>query len=308
MMLYDVEERKPAMMGAYTQPWSGSRPGCLIFLLDQSGSMSDPFGMAQAGAGRRKCDMVATVLNGFLNELIVTNTVALKDGTIEVRPRADVAVIGYEGRSVGPILSGELAGRSFVTLPELQMNPLDIERRKRKEIDDTGQEIEIQIPFPVWVKPKAGGGTPMRAALQQARDLALSWVGSHPENYPPVIVNVTDGMATDGDPADPASELCQLSTLDGTALLFNVHVTDINSAPVAYPADKAELPQDRYASKLFDLSSEIPETSRNLLQSLLGRSVFPGARGLIFNGDAASVRQMFVFASVPATQPLDPSR
>jgi hypothetical protein len=37
----------------------------------------------------------------------------------------------------------------------------------------------------------------------------------------------------------------------------------------------------------------------------LGRPVFPGARGLIFNGDAASVRQMFVFASVPATKPLD---
>ncbi|HYU75228.1 MAG TPA: hypothetical protein VEL31_21375, partial [Ktedonobacteraceae bacterium] len=71
-------------MANYSQAWSASRSGCLILLLDQSGSMSDPFGLQQAGAGRRKCDMVATVLNGFLNELIVTNTIAQKDGTTMV--------------------------------------------------------------------------------------------------------------------------------------------------------------------------------------------------------------------------------
>src|SRR5437588_6342429 len=127
----------------YSQAWSAARPGCLILLLDQSGSMSDQFGYAQAGAGRRKCDMVATVLNGFLNELIVTNTIAQKDGTTMVRPRADVAVIGYEGSFVGPILGGTLEGKSFVTLPYLQMNPLVIERRWKNEIHETGMEIEI---------------------------------------------------------------------------------------------------------------------------------------------------------------------
>lgn len=295
-------------MSTYTQVWGGSHPGCLIFLLDQSGSMADPFGVTQAGAGRRKCDMVATVLNGFLNELIVTNTVAQKDGTTEVRPRADVAVIGYEGDYVGPVLTGALAGRAFVSLPELQMNPLDIERRKRKEIDDTGQEIEISVPFPVWVKPRAGNGTPMCAALLLAEQLAHHWAIDHPHHYPPVVINVTDGVATDGDPTDRALGLCQVETSDGQALLFTVHITDINSAPVAYPVSKNELPHDWYARKLFDLSSVIPETSRNLLQSLLGRSVPLEARGLIFNGDAVSVRQMFVFASVPATQSLDPTR
>lgn len=290
-------------MTTYTQTWSGTRPGCLIFLLDQSGSMADPFGMAQAGAGRRKCDMVATVFNGFLNELIVTNTVAQKDGTTEVRPRAEVAVIGYEGISVEPILEGVLEGKSFVSLPDLQMNPLDIELRKRLEIDDTGQEIKITVPFPVWVKPRAGGGTPMCAALRLARDLARQWASEHPDNYPPVIVNVTDGVASDGEPEAIVEEISQIATADGHALLFTVHVTDINSAPVSYPASRGELPNDRYAHKLFELSSLIPETSRNLLQSLVGRPILPGARGLIFNGDAASVRQMFVFASVPATQP-----
>src|SRR5437588_9937606 len=102
------------MANTYQRPWGGSQPGCLILLLGQSGSMSDPFGNQQAGAGRRKCDMVVTVLNGFLNELIVTNTVAHEGGLVEVRPRADVAVLGYSGGSVDSVLSGELYGRDFV--------------------------------------------------------------------------------------------------------------------------------------------------------------------------------------------------
>lgn len=293
------------MAMSYTRAWSASRPGCLILLLDRSKSMSDPFGVAQAGAGRRKCDMVATVLNGFLNELIVTNTVVQKDGSITVRPRADVAVLGYEGAYVGPILEGALAGKTFVTLSELQMYPMAIEQRSRIEIDETGMQFEIPVQFPVWVKPWAEGGTPMCDAFLQAHELALHWTASHPDNYPPVIINVTDGMANDGDPAEVARMFSDNSTNDGQALSFNVHITDINSAPVAYPASEYELPNDKYAKKLFAMSSLIPETSRSQLQSLLARSVLPGARGLIFNGDAASVRMMFVFASVPATKPLD---
>lgn len=292
-------------MANYSQAWSAARPGCLILVLDQSGSMSDPFGYQQAGAGRRKCDMVATVLNGFLNELIVTNTIAQKDGSTMVRPRADVAVLGYEGSFVGPILGGALQGRTFVTLPDLQMNPLLIDRRTKREIDEVGMEVEIPVQFPVWVQPVAGGGTPMCSALRQAHDLALQWTMMHSDSYPPVIINVSDGMANDGDPTEAARQLSDVSTNDGQALLFNVHITDINSAPVAYPASENELPDDRYAKKLFAMSSLIPDTSRSLLQSLLARPVFPGARGLIFNGDAASVRQMFVFASVPATKPLE---
>ena len=148
----------------------------------------------------------------------------------------------------------------------------------------------------------------MCAALRRARDLAQQWAMLHPNNYPPVIINVTDGMANDGDPVEPAREIGEISTTDGQALLFNVHITDINSAPIAYPSSESELPVDKYALKLFGMSSLIPEMSRTLLQSLLNRPVTPGARGLIFNGDAASVRQMFIFASVPATQPVDLNR
>ena len=140
----------------------------------------------------------------------------------------------------------------------------------------------------------------MSAALQHACTLAEQWAMTHPNNYPPVIVNVTDGQSTDGDPTAAAQQLFRIGTTDGQALLFNVHITEHNLPPVAYPASEIELPNDEFAHLLFSISSEIPETSRNLLETVAGRRVMPGARGLIFNGDAASIQQMFTFASAPA--------
>jgi hypothetical protein len=291
----------------YSQNWQSTQPGYMIFLLDQSGSMSSPFGQAQAGRGRRKCDMVATILNNFLSELITINTIPKSDGTSEVRLRADISVLGYEGSGATPILSGALAGKDFVNLLDLQINPSDMEIRTQKDYDDTGKEFEIQVPFPIWVKPRAGGGTPMCAALARARDLAQQWALNHPDNYPPVIVNVTDGASTDGDPTRIAQEITQISTNDGQVLLFNVHITNLPDPPVIYPASELDLPNDRYAKLLFSTSSIVPEPSRQLLESLIGRTVSPGARGFIFNGDATSVRLMFTFASRPATAPLDPN-
>ena len=93
----------------------------MIFLVDQSGSMSQKFGQMQAGRGRRKCDAVATVLNSFLNELVLTNTLPRADGMPDVRPRADICVLGYEGNETNPVLGGALTGREFVSLPELQL-------------------------------------------------------------------------------------------------------------------------------------------------------------------------------------------
>lgn len=293
------------MTSCYSRPWGGRRPGCLIFLIDQSRSMADPFGAAQADAGKRKCDMVASTLNGLLNELIVTNTIIRPGFTPEVRPRADVSVLSYSADSVKSAFAGELAKKPFVSLTELQLRPLAIEKRKKKEIDELGQEVEVMLPFPLWVKPQATGNTPMCAALERAAVLAANWAEGHPDSYPPVVINITDGMATDGDMSVPARKLCQVQTRDGAALLFNVHITTLTNSAVAYPADDRELPSDQVARFLFSISSAIPESGRTFLQPLLGRTLRPGARGFIFNGDALSLRQMFVFATAPATQAAD---
>lgn len=107
----------------YERPWGGSHPGCFIVMLDRSYSMLDPFGGSQAGAGQRKADMVATVLDRVLQELLDASRKTGADGNPVTSDRADVAVIGYSGHkatiNVGPVLQGVLAGKELVTLTEL---------------------------------------------------------------------------------------------------------------------------------------------------------------------------------------------
>ncbi len=300
------------MVGSHQAQWGGIHPGCIIFLLDQSGSMNRPFVAGQPNSGDKKCDMVAAVLNGFLQELILTNTVVRPDGTTDIRPRADIAVIGYQNETVNTALSGSLAYAPFVTLPELQADPMQKKSSVVREISPlTGLEVSKTIEVPIWVRPKADGGTPMCGAFHAAKELASQWVANHPNNYPPVVINVTDGQSTDGDPSQLAHELCQISTSDGQALLFNVHITEERAMPVYYPASDTELPGgddefSKYARMLFKISSEIPDTSRNLLAAA-GNHLLPGAKGMIWNGDATSVRQMFIFSTIAATTALDPN-
>src|SRR5438270_2568754 len=141
----------------YNQQMNSRFPGCIIILLDQSFSMDTPFGYQQEGAGERKCDKVATVLNGFLNVLITSNTDIDSRGQSQTKPRTDIAILGYKGSSVNSVLKGKLSSRKFVSLPELQMNPIAKEKRRKTEIDETGTIIENMIDFPIWVKPEAGG-------------------------------------------------------------------------------------------------------------------------------------------------------
>lgn len=292
------------MTGSYAVSWGGTHPGCMIILLDQSGSMDETFAGTQAGAGKRKCDMVATILNSLLQELIAANTVGS-----EIRPRADIAILGYQGDTVAPVFSGALAGRDFVSLSDLQLNPMRVDRKERSDVDETGQEVRLMIYMPVWVDPEADGGTPMCRALQKAAELAERWAATHPNNYPPVIINVTDGMSTDGNPTGPAQKLCQVRTNEGQALLYNLHLTTKTNSKIEYPSSEAEFiggvdrNEAKFSKQLFEMSSLIPESAVATFKVQTQQTLPLGARGFIFNGDALSVRRMFTFVTKAAGAP-----
>lgn len=299
---------EPAILsrkGTYAKQWGSTHPGLLIILLDQSSSMNDPFGASQLLGGKRKCDAVATVLNNLLYEFIRANTVGA-----EVKPRADIAVLTYEGGTARSALKGALAGKPFVSLPELNAHPLRVETRLKKELADDGTVIEIPTPFPVWVEPMVGTATPMCTALRQARELAETWVKQHPNNFPPVVLNITDGASTDGDPREAAQELCEVGTSDGKVLLFNVYLTDKPLPAIEFPSQAGQIPADpeQLGATLFDISSEIPEAVRKNIANATGKILSPGARGLILNGDAGAIRSMFIFATLSAARSIDPNR
>ncbi|HEY8743319.1 MAG TPA: VWA domain-containing protein, partial [Chloroflexota bacterium] len=92
----------------YVAEISRLHPTCLLFLIDQSGSMEDPFGgdaVPDTGGGAgsgpgSKAQSVADALNRLLSTLVIRATKA--EG---VRHYFDVGVIGY-GRKVGSAFEG----------------------------------------------------------------------------------------------------------------------------------------------------------------------------------------------------------
>src|SRR5262245_3042397 len=188
-----------------------ANPGCILFLIDQSFSMTDPF----ASTPKTKCEAVATAINRFIGELITT----CEKGEDEPRHYFDVGVLGYttdqmgEPR-IGSLLQGGLRGQDLVSVVELYRHPLDVEIRQR----DDGAGGLLEIKFPIWYRnppPDLMLGTPMCGALGHCYRVASSWCEAHPGSFPPVVIHLTDGESSDGNPEEAANGLKSLFTGDG---------------------------------------------------------------------------------------------
>lgn len=267
---------------AYTAQITRANPTLVVLLLDQSGSMADPFGGEQ---NARKAEFVASVVNHTLHDLVIRCT-----KTEEVRNYYYVSVVGY-GRNVGPAFSGTLAARSIVPVAEVADNPLRIETGYKRVSDGVGGHVEMPVRYPVWLYPQADGGTPMCRALEVTRGILAQWLAEHPHGFPPTVLHLTDGESSDGDPAELGRELISLGTDDGQLLLFNCHVSSSRAAKVEYPTTGAQL-HDGFARTLFDISSTLPENFLAAAQQL-GVPAAEGSRGFVFNADPSSVVQFY---------------
>ncbi len=259
----------------YTAEISRANPSCFLFLIDQSGSMQDPFGSGEVL--KKKADGVADAINHLLQELVLK--CAKDEG---VRDYYYVGVIGY-GAQTGPAFSGSIAGRDLVSISEVASTPARIEERAKKVDDGAGGLVEQTVRFPVWFEPVANGGTPMCQAMDQAHSILLNWLGQHPDCFPPTVINITDGESTDGDPTDIASSIQNLVSSDGNVLLFNVHLSSQRAAPIVFP-DNESILVDQYAKLLFRISSTLPGHLRNAA-SQARYTVSDGTRGFAFNAD-----------------------
>jgi len=265
----------------YEAQISRNNPTAFLFVVDQSGSMSD-----KMSSGRSKAEFVADALNRTLMNLVTRCTKS--EG---VRDYFEVGVLGYGGQGVSNGFSGVLGGQPLNPISALEQNPARIEERKRKMDDGAGGIIETSVKFPVWFDPRASGGTPMREALTKAAEELVVWCDAHPDSYPPTILHVTDGESTDGDPEEIASHLRQIRTNDGEVLILNIHVSALGNDPIRFPASAAALP-DAYAKLLFQMSSLLPEHLIRFAQDK-GHTVGVESRGFMFNAEAAEIVDFF---------------
>lgn len=262
----------------YMAEISRTNPTCFLFLVDQSGSMVKPFGGA---VGKIKAQGVADAINRLLQNLVLK--CAKSEG---IRDYFHVGVIGYGGQ-VGSAFGGKLAGRALVPISEIANNPLRVEQRTRKVDDGAGGLIEQKFKFPMWFEPTGVGQTPMCQALKLAHQTMAQFIGQFPACYPPLIVNITDGMATDGTPEPAATALRNLSSRDGGVLLFNAHISSLAERPIEFPEKQEGLPDD-YAKMLFRMSSPLPAKVQAAARNE-GIRVSDATRGFVFNADLVAV-------------------
>ncbi len=273
---------------AYSAEISRANPSAFVFLIDQSKSMEDPFG---GGGGKRRAEGVADAINRLLQNLVIK--CAKSEG---VNDYYVVGVIGY-GKQVGPAFGGPLAGQLLVPISEVADSPTRVEERTKKVDDGAGGLIDQTVKFPVWFEPVADNGTPMAEAFRLAHQTLEGWIAKHPDSYPPIVINITDGEYND-DPTAEAQALTSLATSDGNTLLFNCHISGHSSAPLVFPDSDAALP-DAWAKKLFALSSPLPESMSASAQSE-GYGIGAQARGFAFNADLVELIRFLDIGTRPS--------
>lgn len=266
-------------------------PTAVVLLVDQSGSMSEP--VSWNGQTVAKAQAVAAAINTLLAELIARSR---RDGGFQTY--YDIAVIGYSGSEVRSLLPS-VGDEWFLTPEELADNPVERRDVQRIRTLPDGRQVATVMRENVWVRPSAEWNTPMVAAFTEAHRLLKRWCARHKGRpcYPPTVIHITDGEATDGGPervAAAARKLRTLSTADGNVLLINLHISGAGSEPVLFPASVDELPEDRYARLLFDISSPMPALYRDEIALLRGGSA-AGAetvRGMGYNANMTDLVRM----------------
>jgi hypothetical protein len=269
------------MQGPYEQPINSNFPGFFVILIDQSKSMDEGFGETQ------KHVFAANVINKVIYEI----RSAAQEGT-EIKDRCFVVVIGY-GAETKALIAQKTS--------ELKSKIIRVEQRKFTQKD--GSQIDLRMP--IWLEPKAVNGTPMDAAFDLAFNLTSGFCSSKPESFPPIVINITDGVPNDlqhggkGERTrDAARRLLTLKTRHGELLLFNAHIGNYQLGPVLLPNEKSQL-NDPYAQYLFDFTSPIPKPMFKLAE-MVGFSPKPGARGMVFNADADGLIKLLNFGGSKA--------
>jgi len=260
----------------YDAQISRSNPSCIVILVDQSESMEDGI---KGDATKRKCDGVAEVVNRFLHSLVIRCTI----GKGEVYPYYYISVIGY-GAQVGPAFVGKYHGAESVCISDLALAArIDTKTVQRPE----GQET---IRTKVWFDPVAGGRTPMCQAFQLAQRVVEKFVKQYPDCFPPMVMNVTDGDSTDGNPSGHAESIKQIKSSNGNTLVFNVHVSSTDAPSIIFPNGEGQL-ADPYAKMLFRMSSTLPVKMRQISKELRFE-IADGAKGFAFNADLTCITSL----------------
>ncbi|MBD2665400.1 hypothetical protein B6N60_02773 [Richelia sinica FACHB-800] len=263
----------------YQEQLSSSKPGFIVILIDQSGSMSDAYG------GSTKANFAALAVNRVIAEIITACTVG-----DDIRDRCYVAVVGY-GSRVSVLFLDKIS--------DLAKNP-NTTTVKKKVSDGAGGLVEVDEVVRVFVNPIANGSTNMAEAFKQAYQGVEKFIANNPNSFPPIVINITDGEPDDLDSAAAkAKKLAQLKTTDGNVIIMNAHIDTVSAGKIELPNINTGFSGNKFANFLFDISSVLPENLSTRAKDV-GFNVQPGSRGFVFNADAETLIRILNFGSLGA--------
>lgn len=260
----------------YEQQLSTINPGLILILLDQSGSMRTAY------ADSTKAEFAALAVNRVIGEIIQACTAG-----DNVKDRCYVGVIGYGSKAdllfIQP--ASELAKNDqVVNLPKLIP-------------DGAGGVIEVNQILRVFVPPVSSGTTDMAGAFRLAFQGVDKFIEHHPNSFPPIIINITDGEPDNFDQTTlQAQQLSTLKTSDGSVVIMNAYVSSDKDLLIQLPSDDALFSGNRFARFLFSLSTELPEAM--LAEAInCGFSAKKGAKGFVFNADPDTLIRFLRFGT-----------
>lgn len=234
------------------------------------------------GKSVTKAKAVASVANSLIDEII--NNCHRHRG---VGDYFDLAVIGYGGDTATPLWGGGFKRitdiNAMVTTSESEMVSLRM---------PDGRVAESVVERRCWIEPRAEGKTPMGDALRIARRLSAAWCRRNSDSFPPLVVNITDGEATDTTPEGLLTlteKLTSTSTFDGSTLLINIHIAseyDIAGTQYIFPSHSEKLPDNRYTQLLYQISSTMPDIFNCAIAKQKGFIGQPPYKALCYNCSA----------------------
>lgn len=237
----------------YSQEITRAHKAAIVIAIDQSCSMGGR--MAVDGWDISKAESVAMVAGRIVDELILRSK---RDDTI--RDYYDIAIVGYSDGEVYSLLGDHFGFDSVVQLNKRVVPHTSylLSHRTLNGVKNLYEDVSL------WVKPRAEGDTPMYKMITRVSEMVEAWCNeeAHRESFPPIVFNITDGEASDGDEEmlrRAAHRLKQISTNDGNTLFVNIHISSNTlHPPLIFPTERELLLTDRYAQLLKEISSVMP--------------------------------------------------
>lgn len=274
----------------YNSQITRANKGAFILLLDRSGSMAEQ--TILNGNVMTKAQALADVVNSLLTELINR---CRKERFIG--DYFDVAIIGYSGDEATSLL-----GSGWKSIVDIDSMATDITRHRLVRRLPDGSAYATIVDRRAWIQPAAKGRTPMAKALSSATRLASSWCRKHPLSFPPIVINISDGEATDSSHeqiAQLADKLKAISTSDGNVLLMNIHLSgqyENEECSLRFPSEREALSLGRHAKLLFNISSTLPELYNQEIEEFTGAK--PPFRAICYNAPIDELVSLLAIGSL----------